>query len=203
MNSENRVYGYCRVSSKSQNENRQVDAMLSYGVAKRDIFVDKASGKDFDRPQYEVMKSLLRPGDELVVLDLDRLGRNYNDMAREWQDITVNKGCSISVINFPLLSTSKQIDSSLDSRLIADIIFRLLSYCAERERLSTKERQREGIAAAQSRGTKFGRPKIARPDNFSEVYQRVKNREITNVKAMELLNLKSNVYYTFAREERV
>lgn len=201
MNSENRVYGYCRVSSKSQNENRQVDAMLTYGVAQRDIFIDKASGKDFDRPQYEVMKSLLRPGDELVVLDLDRLGRNYNDMAREWQDITVNKGCSISVINFPLLSTSKQIDSSLDSRLIADIIFRLFSYCAERERLSTRERQKEGIAAAKSRGTKFGRPKITRPDNFSEIYQRVKNREITNVKAMAILGLKSNCYYAFVREE--
>ena len=201
MNNENRVYGYCRVSSKSQNENRQVDAILAYGVARRDIFIDKASGKDFDRPQYEVMKSLLRPGDELVVLDLDRLGRNYNDMAREWQDITVNKGCSISVINFPLLSTSKQIDSSLDSRLIADIIFRLLSYCAERERLSTRERQREGIIAARSRGTKFGRPKVPKPDNFSEVYQRVKNREITNVAAMELLGLKSNVYYSFVKEE--
>lgn len=203
MNNENRVYGYCRVSSKSQNENRQVDAMLAYGVARRDIFIDKASGKDFDRPQYEVMKSLLRPGDELVVLDLDRLGRNYNDMAREWQDITVNKGCSISVINFPLLSTSKQIDSSLDSRLIADIIFRLLSYCAERERLSTRERQKEGIAAAQSRGTKFGRPKISKPNNFSEVYQRVKNREITNVKAMEIMGLKPNCYYAFVREENM
>ena len=108
MNNENRVYGYCRVSSKSQNENRQVDAMLAYGVARRDIFIDKASGKDFDRPQYEVMKSLLRPGDELVVLDLDRLGRNYNDMAREWQDITVNKGCSISVINFPIFFLSSR-----------------------------------------------------------------------------------------------
>jgi len=203
MNNENRVYGYCRVSSKSQNENRQVDAMLAYGVARRDIFIDKASGKDFDRPQYEVMKSLLRPGDELVVLDLDRLGRNYNDMAREWQDITVNKGCSISVINFPLLSTSKQIDSSLDSRLIADIIFRLLSYCAERERLSTRERQKEGIAAAQSRGTKFGRPKISKPNNFSEVYQRVRNREITNVKAMEIMGLKPNCYYAFVREENM
>jgi len=203
MNNENRVYGYCRVSSKSQNENRQVDAMLAYGVARRDIFIDKASGKDFDRPQYEVMKSLLRPGDELVVLDLDRLGRNYNDMAREWQDITANKGCSISVINFPLLSTSKQIDSSLDSRLIADIIFRLLSYCAERERLSTRERQKEGIAAAQSRGTKFGRPKISKPNNFSEVYQRVRNREITNVKAMEIMGLKPNCYYAFVRGENM
>ena len=201
MNSENRVYGYCRVSSKSQNESRQVDAMLSYGVVKRDIFVDIASGKNFDRPQYEIMKGLLRPGDELVILDLDRLGRNYDDMAREWHDITINKGCSISVINFPLLSTSKQIDNSLDSRLIADIIFRLLSYCAERERLSTRERQREGITAAQRRGTKFGRPKIVKPDNFSEIYQRVKDREITNVKAMEILGLKSNTYYSFVREE--
>ncbi len=201
MPNEKRSYGYARVSSSSQNERRQVDALLAYGIQKRDIFIDRCSGKDFARPEYLKMKSLLCEGDEVVILDLDRLGRTYDQMAEEWRELTKALKCDISILNCPILSTKGQGENSLDTRLIADVTFSLLSYVAARERESIRERQREGIESAKRQGVSFGRPRIAKPDNFSEVYQRVKNREITNVKAMEILGLKSNCYYAFVREE--
>lgn len=171
-------------------------------MLERDIFIDKKSGKDFsDRPEFERMKASLQPGDEVVILDLDRLGRNYDEMAVVWRDITRNHGCDIRVINYPMLSTVQEKDT-LDKRFLSDMIFNLLSYVAEKEREEIKARQREGIISAQAQGKKFGRPPVEKPNNFSEVYQRVKNWEISNVEAQRILSLKPSTYYRFVKEEK-
>lgn len=197
--SEKRVWGYIRVSSRYQNEQRQRDALLKAGVPERNILVDKASGKDFNRPEYQKMKSLLRAGDEIVILDLDRLGRDYGEMGREWKELTEDKKCDINIINFPLLSTIQE-EKTLTRKVFADIVFSLLCYISEQERRDIKLRQLEGIEAAKRQGIKFGRKKIQRPDNFNETYQRVLRREITNRQAMEELGLKANTYYAFVKE---
>lgn len=196
---EKRVFGYIRVSSKTQNEARQREALLKEGVLERDIYIDKQSGKDFSRPAYQGMIQSLQPGDELVILDLDRLGRNYQDMAKEWHRITDEKGCDIRVINYPLLNTAQE-EKSLDRRFIANLTFEILSYVAQKEREEIKSRQREGIESAKIKGVKFGRSKIPKPEGFDETYQRVLRREITNRQAMEELGLKTNTYYAFVRE---
>lgn len=196
-----RTFGYARVSSRSQNIDRQKDALLQYGILDRDIYIDKASGKSFDRPEYLAMKNQLHSGDVVVILDLDRLGRNYDEMAEEWKDITKNKECDIVVINYPLLSTLDK-DGDLDKRFIADMIFGLLSYVAERERKDIRERQREGIESAKRNGVVFGRPQIQMPDDFNCTYEKVLKRQITNREAMETLGLKNNTYYKFAQQYR-
>jgi len=196
--SEKRKYGYIRVSSNYQNQARQRDAILLQGVSERDIFIDRQSGKNFNRPEYQKMISLLRPRDEVVILDLDRLGRSYAEMADEWNYITKDKDCDITVINYPLLNTTLE-EKSLDRRFIADIIFQLLSYVAEKEREEIRERQKEGIEAARKRGTKFGRSRIPKPKRFDEVYGEVLKKKITNRQAMSELGLKANTYYAFVR----
>ncbi len=196
---DTRTYGYIRVSTKYQNEDRQKQAILKDGVLERDIYTDKISGKDFDRPEYRRMKENLRPGDRIVILDLDRLGRNYEEMAKEWRELTHERECDIIVINYPLLSTVQDKDS-LDKRFLADMIFQLLSYVAEKEREEIKARQQEGIRAAKARGASFGRPRIKKPADFESVYLRVRNGEITNREAQHLLGLKPNTYYNFINE---
>lgn len=196
---EKRKFGYIRVSCKTQNEARQKDALLEEGVFERDIFIDKQSGKDFSRPAYQQMIQSLQPGDEVIILDLDRLGRSYSEMAKEWSYITEEKECDIRVINYPLLSTAQE-EKTLDKRFIAKLTFEILSYVAEKEREEIKRRQREGIESAKAKGVKFGRSRIPKPDNFDEIYQRVLKREITNRQAMEELGLKVNTYYAFVKE---
>lgn len=202
MESDNsRVLGYVRVSTGHQNTDRQREALLKAGVAPRDIFTDKQSGKDFSRPQYQKLKEQLVAGDTVVVLDLDRLGRNYREMSLEWFDITKTRNCNIKIINFPLLDTTSE-KAGLAGQVVANIVFELLSYVAEQERIHLLERQREGIEAAKRRGVKFGRPKIEKPTDFPEVYAKVQRHEITAREAMKQLNLKPNSYYRFASEER-
>ncbi len=196
---EKRVFGYIRVSSRSQNEARQRDALIDAGVLERDIYIDKQSGKDFARPRYKELLRSLQKGDEVVILDLDRLGRNYLEMAKEWSFITEEKECDIKVINYPLLSTAQE-EKTLDRRFIAKLTFEILSYVAEKEREEIRERQREGIRSAKSKGVKFGRNKIQKPEGFNETYQKVLRREITNRQAMDELGLKPNTYYSFVRE---
>lgn len=197
---EKRRFGYIRVSSRVQNLDRQKDALLNEGeVLERDIFVDKQSGKDFSRPAYQQMIQSLQPGDEIVILDLDRLGRNYSEMAKEWSYITEDKECDIRVINYPLLNTAQE-EKTLDKRLIAKLTFEILSYVAEKEREEIKRRQKEGIESAKAKGVKFGRTKIPKPEGFEETYQKVLMREITNRQAMRELGLKPNTYYAFVKE---
>jgi len=202
MPNERRKYGYARVSSTTQNERRQIDALLSHGVLQRDIFTDKASGKDFSRPEYLKMKSLLCEGDGVVILDLDRLGRTYDQMANEWNEITKTLKCDITILNCPILSTKGQGENSLDARLIADVTFSLLSYVSERERQSIKARQREGIETAKSQGVIFGRPRVEKPQGFDAAYEQVLLRNITSKQAMADLGLKPNTYYEFVKEYR-
>lgn len=144
---EKRVFGYIRVSSRTQNTERQRDALINEGILERDIYIDKQSGKDFSRPAYQSMIQSLQPKDEIVILDLDRLGRNYDEMAREWFYITNEIGCDIRVLNCPLLNTAQE-EKNLNNRLIANLTFQILSYVAEREREDIKRRQKEGIESA-------------------------------------------------------
>ena len=189
-----RIYGYARVSSKEQNEERQIKALLENGVEERFIFVDKQSGKDFNREQYQVLKNALRENDILVIKSIDRLGRNYDMILNEWQDITKNIKADIKVLDMAILDTSK--NKELLGSVISDIVLTLLSYVAEQERTFIRQRQREGIDIALKNGTKtgrnFGRPKIERPSNFDEVVLLWKNKEIKTKDAMKMLNLRPN-----------
>ena len=195
----NRTYGLARVSSKDQNLERQIKALIENGCDERFIFVEKQSGKDFNREQYLVLKNALRENDLLVIKSIDRLGRNYNMIINEWRDITLNIKADIKVIDMPLLDTTKHKD--LLGNFISDLILQVLSYVAEQERTFIKQRQREGIDIAKSKGVKFGRKRIEYPSNWNEVIYKWKNNEITARKSMELLGLKQTTFYKLVREE--
>ena len=191
MNSK--IFGYARVSSFEQNELRQVNAFKELGIDDRDIYIDKKSGKDFCREQYNLLKHNLRENDLLVILSIDRLGRNYEMIVNEWKNITKNIKSDIMVIDMPLLDTRNNKD--LLGTFISDLILQILSYVAEQERLFIKQRQKEGIDSAKAKGIKFGRPKIEKPQNFDFVVNKWKNKELKSKEAMEVLNLKSNTFY--------
>lgn len=163
------IYGYVRVSTREQNEERQMLAMDQFGIARNRVYVDKQSGKDFLRPQYQKMIKVLRKGDTVVIKSIDRLGRNYVDIIEQWRMITKEKKASIIVLDMPLLNTS--IDRDLTGQLIADIVLQLLSYVAQTEREFIRQRQAEGIAAAKARGVRFGVPPMPRPASYPEIYQ--------------------------------
>ena len=162
------LYGYMRVSSKDQNEDRQRIAMIEFGVSESNIFLDKQSGKDFDRPAYKRVMRKLKPEDTLVIKSIDRLGRNYDEILEQWRIITKEKKAAIVVLDMPLLDTRQGRD--LTGTLIADIVLQLLSYVAETEREFIKQRQAEGIAVARANGVHLGRKAIERPPEFSDVY---------------------------------
>ena len=159
-----KIYGYARVSTKEQNEGRQIIALQQFGVEQRRIYLDKQSGKDFNRPAYRRLLGLLREGDTLVVKSIDRLGRNYEDILEQWRLITKEKKAAIVVLDMPLLDTRQ--NRSLTGTLIADIVLQLLSYVAQTEREFIHQRQAEGIAAARQRGVRFGPPRKERPANY-------------------------------------
>ena len=200
-----RIYGYARISSKGQNEDRQIQALIENGVEDRFIFVDKQSGKDFNREQYQVLKNALRENDLLIIKSIDRLGRNYNMIIEEWRDITKNIKADIFVIDMPLLDTRNNKD--LLGTFISDLVLQILSYVANQERDYINQRQREGIDIALTKGTKtgnpFGRPKIEKPQNFDTVVFRWKNKEIKTKEAMELLNLKPNTFYNMVNNSNI
>lgn len=193
-----RIFGYARVSSKDQNEEKQLKAFKEYGIDDRDIYIDKKSGKDFEREQYQLIKNILREDDLLVIQSIDRLGRNYEMIVNEWKDITKNIKADIVVLDMPLLDTRQKKD--LLGTFINDLVLGLLSYVAQTERENIKIRQRQGIDIALSNGVKFGRPKIDKPDNFDEVINDWKNKKITAREAMTLLNLKPNTFYNMVKE---
>ena len=190
---KSKIFGYARVSSKEQNEERQLVAFKEYGIDERDIYIDKQSGKDFNRENYITLKHILRENDLLVIKSIDRLGRNYNQIIDEWKDITKNIKADIVVIDMPLLDTRKNKD--LLGTFISDLVLQILSYVAEQERTFIKQRQKEGITNAKNNGVKFGRPRIEKPQNFDVVVNRWKNKEIKSKEAMELLGLKPNTFY--------
>ncbi len=195
---KNKIFGYARVSSKDQNEERQLVAFKKYGIDERDIYIDKQSGKDFNRENYITLKHILRENDLLVIKSIDRLGRNYNQIIDEWKDITKNIKADIVVIDMPLLDTRKNKD--LLGTFISDLVLQILSYVAEQERTFIKQRQKEGITNAKNNGVKFGRPKIEKPQDFDVVVSRWKNKEIKSKEAMELLGLKPNTFYNLLKD---
>lgn len=190
-----RIFGYGRVSSKDQNEARQFKAFKDFGIDDRDIYIDKKSGKDFDREQYQLLKNILREDDLLVIQSIDRLGRNYEMIVNEWKDITKNIKADIMVLDMPLLDTRQKKD--LLGTFINDLILGLLSYVAQTEREKIKTRQRQGIDIALANGVKFGRP-----DNYNEVIELWKDKKITAREAMKQLNLKPNTFYNMVKENK-
>lgn len=162
-----KLYGYIRVSTREQNEDRQIRAMEKFGVLPDDMFCDKQSGKDFDRPGYKRLVKKIKPGDTLVIKSIDRLGRNYDEILEQWRILTKEKQADVVVLDMPLLDTRQGKD--LTGTLIADIVLQLLSYVAQTEREFIRQRQREGIETAKANGVHFGRTAMQRPDNYEEV----------------------------------
>ncbi|MBE6010370.1 MAG: recombinase family protein [Lachnospiraceae bacterium] len=183
----NKTYGYIRVSSRDQNEDRQLIAMQELGVPPKNIYIDKLSGKDFARPAYRKLIKKLRPNDLVYVKSIDRLGRNYKEILEQWRILTKEKEVDICVIDMPLLDTRNGKD--LMGTFLADLVLQILSFVAENERNAIRQRQAEGIAAAKAKGVRFGRPEIPLPENFMEVYERWKAGEITGTRASNELNM--------------
>ena len=193
-----KIIGYMRVSSREQNEDRQRVALFEMGVPENNIYVDKLSGKDFNRPQYKKMLRKLDKDTVLYVKSIDRLGRNYADLNEQWRIITKEKGADIVVIDMPLLDTRRE--KNLLGTFISDIVLALLSYVAENERINIKQRQAEGIAVAKARGVKFGRPPRPIPDNFYDVYQQWKAKKITLKQAALLCNMPETTFFDKAKK---
>lgn len=197
-NINSKTFGYCRVSSTDQKEDRQLEAMLELGINERDIFVDKCSGKNFDRPQYQALKVQLREGDVLVIKSIDRLGRNYKQICEEWREITREIKANIKVLDMPVLDTTRT--EGLIGEVISDIVLQLLSYVAEQERAFIKQRQAEGIKLAKEKGKRLGKPPIEYPENWDNVYKVWKSGAITAREAMKQLNLKPTSFYKLAKQ---
>ena len=175
------VYGYIRVSSRDQNEDRQLIALKEVGVPEKNIYLDKKSGKDFNRPQYKKLLRKMKKDDLLYIKSIDRLGRNYEEILQQWRVLTKEKGIDIVVLDMPLLDTRRGKD--LMGTFLSDIVLQVLSFVAENERTNIKQRQAEGIAAAKVKGVRFGRPPRPLPENFHSCYQRWKQGEITGTAA--------------------
>lgn len=199
FNNEN-VYGYIRVSTREQNEDRQLIAMNEFGVPSENVFIDKQSGKDFNRPAYIDLVQKLKPNDTLVVKSIDRLGRNFYEILEQWQFITVEKQASIVVLDMPLLDTRNQ-QGDLTSQLISTLVLQILSYVAQIERDFIHQRQAEGIAAAKAKGIKFGRPTKDKPDNYQEVFNEWMQGKISAREAGRRLHVDYKTFLKWARNE--
>ena len=187
-----RTYGYARVSARDQNLDRQMDALAAFGVSGERVFDDRASGRDFERPEYQRLLGALRRGDVVVVKSIDRFGRNYEEILEEWRRITRGAGCSIVVLDMPLLDTRE--DRGVTGRLISDIVLQLLSYVAEKERDFIRQRQAEGIAAAQERGVRFGRPPKKRPRSYAATKRAYLSGTITKKEAAGRLRVSPTTF---------
>lgn len=194
------IYGYARVSSKDQNEDRQLIALAEYQVPQHNIFLDKLSGKDFNRPQYRKLVRKLKPGDVLVIKSIDRLGRNYEEILEQWRLITKERESDVVVLDMPLLDTRKGRD--LTGTLIADIVLQLLSYVAQTERENIRQRQAEGIAAARMRGVQFGRPPKPVPEEFFSLQALYIQGKISGRQAAKRLKVAHNTFFKWARQSK-
>ena len=187
------IYGYARVSSKDQNEARQIIALSQFPVKKENIYIDKFSGKDFDRPKYSELIKILKEQDILVIKEIDRLGRNYEEILEQWRVITKEIKADIVVLDMPLLDTRTR-KENLTGTFIADLVLQILSYVAETERQSIKQRQREGIEAAKKRGVKFGRPCIPVPEEFYDLKEKWLNKKIPSREAATTINVSQDTF---------
>ena len=188
-----KVYGYIRVSSADQNEDRQLVALRSCKVPECNLFVDKQSGKDFERPEYRRMLRRLKRDDLLYVKSIDRLGRNYGEILEQWRLLTKEKGVDIVVLDMPLLDTRSGKD--LMGTFIADLVLQILSFVAQNERENVRQRQAEGIAAAKARGVPFGRPALPLPENFEQVVSSWRNKEIDFASALQQTGMRPATFY--------
>lgn len=194
---EHRKFGYIRVSSKDQNEGRQLEAMRKMGITERDIYLDKQSGKNFERANYQLLKRVIRKGDILYIHSLDRFGRNKEEILQEWNDLTKNIEADIVVLDMPLLDTTQYKDSM--GTFIADLVLQILSWMAEEERERIRKRQREGIDLALLNGIQFGRPTVFVSEEFKEVYRKWKSGESTAVEAMQEAGVKKTSFYKLVK----
>ena len=192
------IYGYARVSSYEQNEERQIIALKKAGVTDKKMYIDKMSGKNFNRPQYKKLIRKLKKGDLLFVLSIDRLGRNYEEIQEQWRFLTKDKGVDICVIDMPLLDTRR--DKDLIGTFIADIVLQLLSFVAQNERENIKIRQRQGIDAARARGVKFGRPEKKLPDNFISLVDSWRKNEIELSTVLKICGISQSTFFRRLRE---
>ena len=201
MNNKNKIYGYVRVSSTDQNEERQMVALAEARVAEKNIFMDKQSGKSFDRPQYKKLVKKLKVGDLLYVLSIDRLGRNYEEIQNQWRIITKEIGADICVLDMPLLDTRQGKD--LMGTFIADLVLQILSFVAQSERENIKKRQEQGIAAAKAKGIRFGRPEIPVPENFDKLVKDWERKRTSFEETLKLCNMSEATFYRKLREYRI
>lgn len=192
------VYGYVRVSSIDQNEDRQLIVMDENNVPKGNVYIDKQSGKDFERPQYKKLVKKLKAGDLLYILSIDRLGRNYEDIQKQWRILTKDIGIDICVIDMPLLDTRNGKD--LMGTFIADLVLQILSFVAQSERENIKKRQAQGIAAAKAKGVKFGRPEVPTPENFDKYISKWEKGQIATSEILKLTGLSKSTFYRKVRE---
>lgn len=197
---ERTEYGYVRVSSVEQNEDRQVAALRNAGVFDKNIYIDKQSGKDFHRAGYEKMVSLLKRGDLLYIVSIDRLGRNYVEIQNQWRIFTKEIGIDICVLDMPLLDTRNGKD--LMGTFIADLVLQILSFVAEKEHENIRERQKQGILAARERGVRFGRPEVTVPDDFEEIVESWEHREIKMRQVLDQCHMSRSTFYRRLRELR-
>ncbi len=192
------IYGYVRVSTREQNEDRQIIALREVGVTEKQLYIDKQSGKDFNRPQYKRLLRKMKKDDMLYVGSIDRLGRNYEEILEQWRILTKEKGIDIVVLDMPLLDTRRGKD--LMGTFLADIVLQVLSFVAENERTNIKQRQAEGIAAAKAKGVKFGRPPLPLPENFYEVHKAWRSKKLTLKEAASSCNMPMGTFYAKTRK---
>jgi len=200
-----KIFAYIRVSAKDQNPDRQLHEMKQLGINERDIFIDKESGKDFDRPQYQALKQCLRQGDLLYIKSIDRFGRNSKEIKKEWEHITQEIKADIKVLDMPLLDTTQHKDTL--GTFVSDLVLQVLSFIAERERENIRQRQAEGISVAKAKGKHLGRPQM-NIDTLSKEqkailesnYPKWQSKEITAVQFIEMLGLKKNTFYKIIKE---
>ena len=193
------TFGYIRVSTKDQNEARQLAALAEYQIPRSRLFIDKQSGKDFARPAYQRLLKRLKRGDVLFVKSIDRLGRNYNEILEQWRVLTKQIGADVVVIDMPLLDTRARGDD-LTGPFIADLVLQILSYVAQTERENIRQRQAEGIAAAKARGVHFGREKKPLPEGFQETVVRWRQKEMTCQQALERLEVSRSYFFTHVKQ---
>lgn len=192
------IYGYVRVSTREQCEDRQIFAMRDFGVMEDDIFLDKQSGKDFNRKAYRKLMKKIKPGDTLVIKSIDRLGRDYREILEQWRIITREKQAAVVVIDIPLLDT-RQKGQDLTGTFIADLVLQILSYVAQTEREFIHQRQAEGIKAAKARGVKFGRPPMERPGRFQALVEAWERNEISAREAGRQLGISYKTFQAWAK----
>ena len=196
-----KFYGYVRVSSKDQNEERQIIALKNFSIPEESIYIDKASGKNFNRPQYQKMVKIMQEGDIMVIKSIDRLGRNYEEILKEWRMLTKEKKIDIVVLDIPLLDTRKN-NKNLTGTFIADLVLQILSYVSQTERENIRQRQAEGIAAAKARGVQFGRPHKKIPIEFQTAREKWLSGEISSREAAKMIGVSQSTFIKWVHESK-